>query len=96
MPQISTCVGFAALAKADTKFSHGLHFTGVGAVSCVRGEFIMLVGNLQKGERYSLLAFLIQQYWDMPRYAPMDFVFASALQNFMMLLLGVISYDIAC
>ncbi|PBK71033.1 hypothetical protein ARMSODRAFT_884278 [Armillaria solidipes] len=50
---ISTCVGFVALAKADMKFSRGLRFTGVGAVSCARGEFIMSVGNLQKGERYA-------------------------------------------
>ncbi|PBK59996.1 hypothetical protein ARMSODRAFT_1027004 [Armillaria solidipes] len=61
---ISTCIGFVALAKADTKFSQGLCF----------------MGNLQKGERY----------------APIDFVFASTLQNFVMLLLGVISYGIAC
>ncbi|KAF9470218.1 hypothetical protein BDN70DRAFT_774044, partial [Pholiota conissans] len=27
---ISTCVGFQALAKADTKFSEGLRYTGVG------------------------------------------------------------------
>ncbi len=52
--QISTCVGFAALAKADMKFSKGLRFTGVGAVSCTRSEFVMTVGNLHKGERYSL------------------------------------------
>lgn len=58
MAQINTCVGFVALAKADTKFSRGLCFTGVGAVSCAWGEFIMSVGNLQKGERYGLLAFL--------------------------------------
>lgn len=45
------CVGFAALAKADMKFSRGLRYTGVGAVSCARGEFIVTVGNLQKGER---------------------------------------------
>ncbi|SJK99852.1 uncharacterized protein ARMOST_03163 [Armillaria ostoyae] len=77
---ISTCIGFVALAKADTKFSWGLCFTGVGTVSCAWDEFIMSVGNLQKGERY----------------ASMDFIFASTLQNFVMLLLGVISYDIAC
>lgn len=48
--QISTCVGFTALAKADTKFSRGLRYTSVGAVSCGRGEFVMMVGNLHKGE----------------------------------------------
>ncbi|PBK63848.1 hypothetical protein ARMSODRAFT_990134 [Armillaria solidipes] len=77
---ISTCVGFAALAKADTKFSKGLRFTGVGAVSCARSEFIVAVGNLHKGERY----------------APMDFIFGTALRDFTKLLFGIISYDIAC
>ncbi|PBK66191.1 hypothetical protein ARMSODRAFT_989543 [Armillaria solidipes] len=38
---ISTCIRFAALTKADTKFSKGLQYTGVGAVSCTRGEFLM-------------------------------------------------------
>lgn len=52
--QISTCVGFQALAKANSKFSKGLRFTGVGAVSCARSEMVLptCVGNLQKGERY--------------------------------------------
>ncbi|PBK83209.1 hypothetical protein ARMGADRAFT_1038011 [Armillaria gallica] len=77
---ISTCVGFAALAKADTKFLRGLCYTSVGTVLCARGEFIVTVGNLQKGERY----------------APMYFVFALALQAFTTLLFGIISYDIAC
>ncbi|KAE9383956.1 hypothetical protein BT96DRAFT_843036 [Gymnopus androsaceus JB14] len=49
--QISTCVGFAAIAKALTKFSHGLQYTSVGAVGCARGEMFIKngVGNLQKG-----------------------------------------------
>ncbi|SJL12089.1 uncharacterized protein ARMOST_15510 [Armillaria ostoyae] len=38
---ISTCVGFAALAKADTKFLKGMRYTGIGAVSCAWGEFLM-------------------------------------------------------
>lgn len=51
--QISTCVGFQALAKSNTKFSKGLRYTGVGMGSCGRSEMIMPlgVGNLQKGER---------------------------------------------
>ncbi|SJL08297.1 uncharacterized protein ARMOST_11660 [Armillaria ostoyae] len=77
---ISMCIGFAALAKADMKFSRGLCYTSIGTVSCARGEFIVTVGNLQKGERY----------------VRMDFVFASALQAFMTLLFSIISYDIAC
>ncbi|PBK78973.1 hypothetical protein ARMGADRAFT_951532, partial [Armillaria gallica] len=77
---ISTCVGFVALAKQDMKFSRGLHYTGVGAVLCARGEFIVAVGNLHKGKRY----------------APMDFIFGSMLQAFVTLICGFISYDIAC
>lgn len=51
--QISTCVGFQALAKANTKFSKGLRYTGLSLVACGRSEMIMPVGvgNLQKGER---------------------------------------------
>lgn len=51
--QISTCVGLAALAKANTRFSKGLRYTGVGALSCGRSEMLVAksVGNLQKGER---------------------------------------------
>ncbi|KAF9554700.1 hypothetical protein CPC08DRAFT_766536 [Agrocybe pediades] len=78
---ISTYVGFQALAKANTKFSRGLRYTGVGAVVCGRSEMVMPsgVGNLQKGERY----------------ANMDYIFASVLRYIMMPLV-VISYDIAC
>ena len=37
----------------NTKFSKGLHYTGVGGVMCGRSEMIMPlgIGNLQKGER---------------------------------------------
>jgi hypothetical protein len=42
------------MALDDTQFLNGLHFTGIGAVSCRRGEMILpsVVGNLHKGERY--------------------------------------------
>lgn len=52
--QISTCVGFQALAKATTRNTKGLRYTGVGAVVCGRSEMILPqgVGNLHKGERY--------------------------------------------
>ncbi|KAF8057953.1 hypothetical protein FPV67DRAFT_1676638 [Lyophyllum atratum] len=78
---ISTCVGFAALSKANTKFSKGLRYTGVAAVSCSRGEVILPcgVGDLIKGERYP----------------NMDYVFASAMQ-FLPFLTLLVSYDIAC
>ncbi|PBK83694.1 hypothetical protein ARMGADRAFT_1048377 [Armillaria gallica] len=77
---ISTCVGFAALTKQDTKFSKGLRYTGVGTVLCAQGKFLMRLVDLHKGERY----------------APMDYVFGSALQPFAGLLAMIISYDIAC
>ncbi|KIJ89698.1 hypothetical protein K443DRAFT_72397, partial [Laccaria amethystina LaAM-08-1] len=79
---ISTCVGFQALAKANSKFSRGLRFTGVGAVSCARSEMVLpsCVGNLQKGERY----------------ANMDYIFGTAIRNTSPNTPVVISYDIAC
>ncbi|KAF8870835.1 hypothetical protein CPB84DRAFT_1692745 [Gymnopilus junonius] len=78
---ISTCVGFQALAKANSKFSVGLRYTGVGAVVCGRSEMIFPsgVGNLQKGECY----------------ANMDYIFSSVLQ-YVLVLLVLISYDITC
>ncbi|KAG6835804.1 hypothetical protein H0H93_014501 [Arthromyces matolae] len=53
---VSTCVGFSALAKANTKFSRGLRYTGVGALTCARSEMFLpcAVGNLQKGENYDI------------------------------------------
>ncbi|KAF9551575.1 hypothetical protein CPC08DRAFT_738301 [Agrocybe pediades] len=79
---ISTCVGLQALAKAATKFSKGLRHTGVGGAFCGRSEMILPlgVGNLQKGERY----------------ANMDYVFGSALQQYFLIPLILVSYDIAC
>lgn len=64
LQQISTCVGFAALARANTKFSKGLRYTGVGAVSCGRSEMIRpnAVGNLQKGERYACFISFLYNY----------------------------------
>ncbi|PPQ81349.1 hypothetical protein CVT26_014500 [Gymnopilus dilepis] len=78
---ISTCVGFQALAQANTRFSRGLRTTGVGGAFCSRSEMILPlgIGNLQKGERY----------------ANMDYIFASVLRLVMIQLI-LISYDIAC
>ncbi|PPQ99597.1 hypothetical protein CVT26_009183 [Gymnopilus dilepis] len=91
--EISSCVGFQALAQANTKFSQGLRYTGVGGVFCGRSEMVLPqgVGNLQKGERYS----------------NMDYVFAAAIRNYttyvftyalsrLALLLVIVSYDVAC
>jgi hypothetical protein len=54
--QISTCVGFQALAKANTRFSRGLRYTGVAAVACARSEMVFpnALGNMVKGERYDM------------------------------------------
>src|SRR5262249_26137595 len=78
---ISTCVGFSALAQANTKFSRGLRFTGVGGVSCGRSEMLLpnAVGNLQKGECY----------------APMDYIFGSSIRRICVPHI-TISYDISC
>ncbi|SJL10439.1 uncharacterized protein ARMOST_13825 [Armillaria ostoyae] len=95
---ISMCVGFAALMKQDTKFSKGLQYTRVGAISCARGKFLMRLVDLHKGERYMFDGEQPRMYNLMPeaRYALMDYVFGSALQPFAGLLAMIISYDIAC
>ncbi|KDR65106.1 hypothetical protein GALMADRAFT_82273, partial [Galerina marginata CBS 339.88] len=79
---IHTCVGLQALAKANTKYSKGLRYTGVGGVVCGRSEMVMPlgVGNLQKGERYP----------------NMDYIFGSVVRFFILLHLILISYDISC
>ncbi|PPQ89812.1 hypothetical protein CVT25_007401 [Psilocybe cyanescens] len=78
---ISTCVGFQALAKANTKFSVGLRYTGLSLTVCRRSEMIFPVGvgNLQKGERY----------------ANMDYIFGMILQAIAISMV-LISYDICC
>ncbi|KAH9476140.1 hypothetical protein JR316_0011711 [Psilocybe cubensis] len=55
---ISTCVGFQALAKANSKFSKGLRYTGVGMGVCGRSEMILGVGNLHKDERYANMDYI--------------------------------------
>lgn len=51
--KISSCVGFQALAKATTRNTKGMRYSGVGMVACGRSEMVLpnSVGNLQKGER---------------------------------------------
>jgi hypothetical protein len=96
--QISTCVGFQALAKANSKFSKGLRFTGVGAVSCARSEMVLptCVGNLQKGERYVFLFIHVIQRLNVFRYANMDYIFGRAIRDVSPNIPAVVSYDIAC
>ncbi|KAF8162353.1 hypothetical protein BJ912DRAFT_864825 [Pholiota molesta] len=76
---ISTCVGFQALSKSNTKSSVGLRYTGTNITVCGRSEMVLPlgVGNLQKGERYP----------------NMDYIFGSTLQ-FVAIHLVLISYDI--
>jgi hypothetical protein len=49
----STCVSHNTVNMADTKSSHGLAATGVGAIDCARHEMKLAngVGDLQKGEK---------------------------------------------
>ncbi|KAE9382393.1 hypothetical protein BT96DRAFT_952217, partial [Gymnopus androsaceus JB14] len=71
-----------AIAKATTKFSKGLRYTGVGSMLCARSEIFLAnrVGNLQEGEHY----------------ANMDYVFGSALHHYRGLPLCIVGYDIVC
>ncbi|KDQ53086.1 hypothetical protein JAAARDRAFT_137733, partial [Jaapia argillacea MUCL 33604] len=52
--EMSTCTGLATLNHTNTKFSKGYAVMGVGAVSCVRHEFILGdgIGDIQVGERF--------------------------------------------
>ncbi|KAL0568243.1 hypothetical protein V5O48_013754 [Marasmius crinis-equi] len=80
---VSTCVGFAALAQRTSRSSRGLRYTGVGAVVCARSEMILPNGvcNLEKGERY----------------CNSDIIFAFALRGYLeWLLMLIVAYDIMC
>ncbi|KAK7434994.1 hypothetical protein VKT23_019900 [Stygiomarasmius scandens] len=80
--EISTCVGFAALAQASTRFSRGLCYTGVSGILCEQSDMLMPNGlvNIPKGKRY----------------ASMDFAFAYSLKTFLVIFYLLLSYDIAC
>lgn len=69
-------------------------------MACARGEMFIAngVGNLQKGERcvqakkyYPVGLHILQS-----SYANMDYVFASGLRHFLLNILCIIGYDIAC
>ncbi|KAJ7870848.1 hypothetical protein B0H13DRAFT_2236440 [Mycena leptocephala] len=79
--EISHCVAFAALWRANNKRAKGLRATGIGSVSCSRHELFRAngTGDLQKGERYS----------------NMDYLWFSSVMGTMLLAI-VASYDIAC
>ncbi|KAL0572308.1 hypothetical protein V5O48_009654 [Marasmius crinis-equi] len=78
--EISSCVPLQAVEKQQTKFSKGLRYTGVGGVACARTDMIVRIVNLNKGERYSV----------------MDYLVGLALQSFPGLLWVLVCYDIAC
>ncbi|KAL1684903.1 hypothetical protein GGG16DRAFT_67383, partial [Schizophyllum commune] len=58
---ISTCSGFAAIFLANLKRVFGLRTTGVASVCCSRHNLIRPngVGDLQKGERFSNMTYVL-------------------------------------
>ncbi|KAL0571405.1 hypothetical protein V5O48_010556 [Marasmius crinis-equi] len=80
---VSTCVGFAALAQQNSCATQGLRYTGVGAVLCGRSEMMLANGvcNLEKGERYSNSDFMV--------------AYAMLRMALEMLRILIIAYDIA-
>ncbi|KAJ7102031.1 hypothetical protein C8R44DRAFT_747052 [Mycena epipterygia] len=63
--EISSCSGFQAMFLANLKHVKGLRTTGVGGITCARHWRANGIGDLQLGERY----------------CNMDFILASALLN---------------
>ncbi|KAI0069364.1 hypothetical protein K474DRAFT_1610556, partial [Panus rudis PR-1116 ss-1] len=80
--QMSTCTGFAALLSANTKYSKGYATTGVGMAVCARHGFVLPngVGDLQKGERYCNI----------------DYIVTSCLIMLGYIIAMILSYDIMC
>ncbi|KAJ7841673.1 hypothetical protein B0H13DRAFT_2365584 [Mycena leptocephala] len=58
---VSTCIVFAALLQKDTRMTTGLRCSGVGGVVCACHELVRPqgVGDLQKGERYSNMDYIV-------------------------------------
>ncbi|KAF8137969.1 hypothetical protein K438DRAFT_1638774, partial [Mycena galopus ATCC 62051] len=79
--EISHCVSFAALWRANNKRAKGLRATGIGSVSCSRHELFRAngTGDLQRGERY----------------CNMDYLWFSSIIGLTLLSI-IASYDIAC
>ncbi|KAJ6454053.1 hypothetical protein C8R47DRAFT_997428 [Mycena vitilis] len=59
--EISSCSGFRVMFLADTKSTKGLRTTGIGGVTCSRHNMWRAngIGDLQVGERYCNLDFLL-------------------------------------
>ncbi|KAF8197314.1 hypothetical protein K438DRAFT_1522966, partial [Mycena galopus ATCC 62051] len=79
--EISHCVAFAALWRANNKCAKGLRVTGIGSVSCSQHELFRAngTGDLQRGEKY----------------ANMDFLWFSSVMGIVLLSI-IASFDIAC
>ncbi|KAJ7439837.1 hypothetical protein FB451DRAFT_1344179 [Mycena latifolia] len=79
--EISHCIAFAALWRANNKWAKGLQASGIGSVSCSRHEMFHAnrTGDLQRGEWYS----------------NMDYLWFLSVMGVMLLSI-VASYDIAC
>ncbi|KAF7796181.1 hypothetical protein EIP86_007355 [Pleurotus ostreatoroseus] len=57
--EISTCAGFQALHLANLKKMRGLSATGVAGCICSRHEMWRTLGDLQKGERYCNMDYIL-------------------------------------
>ncbi|EIW81654.1 hypothetical protein CONPUDRAFT_54786, partial [Coniophora puteana RWD-64-598 SS2] len=79
--QRSTCSSFRAISGVNNKLSKGLQATGVGMIMCARHEFTLALG--------------VGDLQAGERNCNMDYLFFSIFAP-LILLLVVISYDIAC
>ncbi|KAJ6514716.1 hypothetical protein DFH09DRAFT_1332844 [Mycena vulgaris] len=70
--EISHCVAFAALWRANNKQGKGLRATGIGSVSCSRHEMFRPngTGDLQKGERYDIACQWGINFWERMKKMP--------------------------
>ncbi|KAF9012929.1 hypothetical protein BDZ89DRAFT_1142715 [Hymenopellis radicata] len=57
--EVFNCVAFIALMQKDTKFSVGLRWSGVIGVICAHHELMLGLGDLEKGERYKNIDFVL-------------------------------------
>ncbi|KAJ7056324.1 hypothetical protein C8F01DRAFT_1029354 [Mycena amicta] len=66
---ISTCIAFAALMQKDTRLTTGLRVSGVGGCVCARHGVVRAggLGDLQKGERYANMDYILMQALAGPR-----------------------------
>jgi hypothetical protein len=80
------CTGFAALARANTKFQRGYASTDIDMAIDVQHGFMQPNGieDLQKGERYATFFLLGRNSTDvyMNRYCNIDYIVASTLFQF--------------